>query len=206
MDTIGVKDINRFKIKDDTDDTIYYGGFQQWYHRPWQRLSGCGPTVISGIMHYENQRTTTVPVITKPAFVQWMEKTWRYVTPTIHGIPTTEMLAKKTKRFVKVLDLPLTVQALNIPAKKYPQPSFTAVIAELQETLAADQPIAFLTLDAAGTENIEDWHWTTLVEIIPNQDHIQFKLLDEGKIILADFSQWFSANKRGGGFVYLKQI
>ncbi len=96
MLNVSVQNLSRFEIVDETGDR-YCGGWQEWYGRGWKRVAGCGPTVISGIIHYlletAHGEAGSTPM-TKSDFQALMEDVWHYVTPSVRGLPSAAVLSR----------------------------------------------------------------------------------------------------------------
>ncbi len=207
MLTKSIQNVNLFKIYDEAAQRTYYGCDQEWYKRKWQRLSGCGPTAVSNIVYYLNRtHTDSVPddsPLTKSDCVSLMEEVWRYVTPTLRGIPSTKMLYHDVLDYAKAKALNLQLDVIDIPEKQLLRPEFSRILSFLDLALSNNTLVAFLNLNNGTEKQLDSWHWVTIISLEYAEDasaaFIHF--LDEGGIKKIDLVQWFRTTTLGGGFV-----
>jgi hypothetical protein len=203
-----VKNINLFETIDEVTQDTYYGNDQEWFKTKWQRLSGCGPTVVSNITSYlsrselvKDESIKTQP-LSKEECIKHMEDVWKYVTPSIQGIPTTTMLCKKVKKYIKAKELKLSLEVLDIPKSREKRPDFKEIVIFLEKSLNDDIPIAFLNLHNGEEEKLDAWHWVTIISLEQEDDETTtVNILDEGQIKKIDLLKWFETTNLGGGFV-----
>ena len=206
MKTVHLKNPNLFEILDEQNGRVYYGFDQEWYASEWQRRSGCGPTVVSTIFYYIG-RSRAIPGICSalsrgqsPAF---LEKTWRHVTPTIHGIPSADLLCKGIRSYSEAEHLGIETERLDIPASRRKRPAFPRLLSFLSSSLSEDLPAAFLNLHNGEERQLDSWHWVTAVSMDyeENGGAAFLEILDEGAKKRIDLRQWFQTTMLGGGFV-----
>jgi hypothetical protein len=191
-----------YQIRDEATRKLYYGCDQEWYSTKWKRLSGCGPTAVSNIIYYLTQTRSG----SKTAF-SWeqaralMEDVWNYVTPTMHGIPSTEILCKGIASYAKAKEMNIGIETVDIPKSRLERPAFAVLLSFLDQALEDDIPIAFLNLDHGEERNLDSWHWVTIVSLEQTGEMAVVEILDEGIIKRIDLSLWFHTTTKGGGFV-----
>lgn len=206
MKTVSLKNLNALKVLDETSGHTFYGFDQEWYASKWQRLSGCGPTTVASILCYFSRTrrcADACPPMARKDCVTLMEKTWKYVTPTIRGIPSTELLCKNVDSLLRAESLDFRFERLDIPRERASRPEFGRLVDFLEEPLACDSPVAFLNLNNGEEKQLDSWHWVTVVSLEYEEcgNAASLKILDEGVIKQIGLTQWFQTTTLGGGFV-----
>lgn len=201
-----IQNLDLFQIHDDNSEKIYFGCDQEWYRSKWKRLSGCGPTAVTNLVLYhrvQNEAKNEAPRTVKSRCVALMEEVWRYVTPTLRGIPSTELLCKGIAAYSKAKSLGITTDVLNIPKDRALRPTFSSLLSFMDESLASNLPIAFLNLHNGEEAHLDSWHWVTIVSLAYEEDESAafIEILDEGVIKKIDFLQWYLTTTLGGGLV-----
>ncbi len=203
--SVSVKNLKRFEIIDESG-VLFCGGWQEWYKTIWKRYTGCGPTVITGIIHYL-RRTDNIPDQCLPSpkceFEALMDEVWRFVTPTVRGLPSAAALTKGARVYLDVNNLPYTLEELDIPKNKRLRPEFSEVVTFIAKALAADTPVAFLSLDKGEEERLDSWHWVTILTLDYEADgsRAEAGVADEGRFFEVDLRKWYDTTPLGGGFV-----
>lgn len=162
-----IKNLDLFKIKDDTTDKIFLGCDQEWFLTERQRRSGCGPTTAAMLTHYYRyikESPEKVPC-TKSSMLALMEELWEYVTPGDRGIPTTEIFCEKFKPYLKERDMLVKLHILDVPEPNEDKPSFENLLSFLLESLSKNRPVAFLNLCSGEEVTLDRWHWVILASI-----------------------------------------
>ena len=54
MEKVSLSNMGAFKIIDKVTGEIFHGCSQDWFGTYWQRLSGCGPSVVTNILMYRD--------------------------------------------------------------------------------------------------------------------------------------------------------
>lgn len=176
----------------------HYGGNQEWYSSRWKRGSGCGPTVVAGIVSYM-LRSGEGREIARPELLAMMEDVWEFVTPTMFGLPTTGHLTERIEKYIAARGFPSGVRELKIPEKAPERPGFGEAAEFIGAALDDDIPVAFLCLDNGGEAALDEWHWTTLVSL--DTACGAARIIDSGRLFDADLRKWHRGNVKGGGFV-----
>lgn len=207
MITTSISNLNSLKVFDESDLSTYWGCNQEWYTTEWQRLSGCGPSVVSNIILYLTQPAFGLgqSFNTKENCLTLMEEIWEYVTPTKEeGIPTTKMLYKGVSAYAKAKKLKIEYDFCDLPRDKSCRPQLSEVLLFVQEALSKDSPIAFVNLCNGEVENLYRWHWVTIVSLIYTEtEKTTFvTILDEGLMKKIDLALWYNTTTLGGGFIY----
>ena len=207
MITTSLKNNEIFKIVDEDTLITYYGCDQEWYMTEWQRNSGCGPTVVTNILHYLNHMQSisnqSIPMLSKIEALSMMEDVWQYVTPTIHGIPTTKLLYDYVVLYAKAKALNIKLEFIDIEKIQLPFPEFHSLLCFLYTALGNNMPIAFLNLDNGDEKGLDSWHWVTIIslEYATDESSAIIDILDAGVIKKIDLAKWFGTTKLGGGFM-----
>jgi len=207
MVTRSIKYREIFKIIDEDALNAHYGCDQEWYKTEWQRRSGCGPTVVTNIVHYLNYMqcgcNKALPPMTKREALLMMEDVWKYVTPTMNGIPTTELLYDYVIKYTKAKTLNIKLSIINIKENQELRPEFHDLLLYIDKSLQNDTPIAFLNLDNGDEKQLDSWHWVTIISLTYSEDGSTalIDILDGGVIKKINLAKWFYSTILGGGFV-----
>lgn len=208
MNSKSISNPNLLKVLDEHSHETYYGCNQEWYATEWQRLSGCGPTAVCNIIYYLNHTQSTFGLKqncdNKENSLSFMEDIWKYVTPTINGIPTTKMFCEAVISYTKSKGLNVEYRFCDVPEDKSIRPNLGDVVNFLEGALSKDAPVAFLILCNGDEKNLEPWHWVTIISLDNAEDeNLAFvNILDGGLIKKIDLSLWYNTTILGGGFVY----
>jgi hypothetical protein len=177
-----------FKVLNQAKNENHYGCDQEWYSTEWQRFSGCGPTVASNIIYYLTHKgqdsTARQDKVCMSECSALMEEIWKYVTPTSEGIPTTKMLIDAMLSYVTSKGLNFEHRFLDVPKEEDSRPTLPELVVFLESALSKDVPVAFLNLCNGEEQNLEGWHWVTIIslEYGKKEETIYVHILDEGLI------------------------
>jgi len=199
--TLNNKEI--FMIKDIKRNMVYYGCDQEWFSKKWQRISGCGPTTASNIIHYIKNREIS-SCFSKDYCLDLMKEVWKYVTPTLKGVNTTKMFSECFLSYADDNGIDAKARICDVPKEKFSRPELQKIVKFIEEGLTKDSPVAFLNLCNGEESNLDRWHWVTVVSI--EYDEVEGKafagILDQGLVKKIDISLWLRTTTLGGGFVY----
>lgn len=197
---------NILRIVDENSQAIYYGCNQEWYATEWQRRSGCGPSVASNIILYltRSARGVEQEPNTKKHCLSLMEEVWQYVTPTNQGIPTTKMLVEDVLDYARSNDFPIECHVCDLPEDASCRPALSEIGSFLAGALAKDAPVAFLNRCNGDEQNLDRWHWVTIIslEYVKTDGSAWVTILDEGLLKTINLALWHRTTTQGGGFVY----
>lgn len=205
MTKISLKTLEHLQVNDQ-DQTVYYGVDQDWYPDPRRQKSGCGPSVACHMIAYldatrqvfNNQKK----IGRMNECVQLMDEVWDYVTPGERGIPRISHFYESFLAYARAKGSQLEVSALEIP-EEGSRPDFQEVVEFIKQGLRQDVPVAFLNLCNGQEEELEGWHWVTIIEIdCTDNQQIFVRILDEGLIKTINLSLWYQTTLKGGGLVY----
>lgn len=198
-----------FGIKKNSEKNCY-GCEQEWYDSDWQKLSGCGPTTACNLLFYleftalvSKQEQIT---FSKEYGLMRMQELWEYVTPTEKGIPTTKMFSEDFLNYAKAKNLNVTCHTIDLYKKTNIYPKFREVVKFIETAMLNDYPVAFLNLNNGEVNNLDAWHWVTIIslEYEMNENEAYVNIIDEGLNKKIDLKLWYSTTTRGGGFVYFE--
>ena len=184
-----------------------FGCDQEWYVSEWQRLSGCGPTAASNIIYYLSRTRPQVCGLTvennRAACLSLMEQMWTYVTPTEEGVDTTGKFRDALQAYFDAAGVAAVTEVIDVPEDKAARPPLKEVLSFLLRAMESDTPAAFLNLCNGEEENLEAWHWVTVIalEYSENAGEITLRILDESRIKTIDLRLWYETTALGGGFV-----
>ena len=181
---------------------IFHGCSQDWYGGPWKRGAGCGPSTFSNVLWYTRRREDA-RLLSKADFLVLMNDVWKSVTPGFHGIPSTQKLVSGITAYTHKNALDIKTREFQVPEDKAARSTFAELVDFLAGSLAGDMPVAFLSLDKGEEENLDTWHWVTLISVEYNDEKTAafIEVLDNCKHLRADLALWFKTTGRGGGFV-----
>ena len=176
-----------------------YGCNQDWYKVEWQRHAGCGPSVVSTMLGYLQNRTSGR--LTQAQWLTLMEDVWMDVTPTYGGIPSTRHLTDRIEKYLSRRRLDFQITSLDISGQDDARPDFAEVRDYLTDILAQDAPIALLNLDTGGLESLDEWHWTIIPSI--TYDNVGASVINYncGEVFEVDIKTWYETTNLGGGLV-----
>lgn len=197
------------KINDE-QGKIFLGASQTWFASSWQRQAGCGPTTCTNILWYLSKTRPGWAVLTdgirnqKKEFLTLMEKAWEYVTPGRMGVNSTKLFADGIRRYGKAYNVHLNCRVLDIPPVKFAgakqrRPSMEQVSLFLVEMFEKDLPVAFLNLSNGRLNNLDNWHWVTLIGF--NSARKVALMYDQGLCQEIDIELWLETTALGCGFV-----
>lgn len=188
----------------------YQGGNQDWFPDRWQQRAGCGPTASAAILTYLSRLHPVLsPMAPKGGsvadFTAYMEEIWSYATPGPRGLDQADNLILGCRSFALSKGCVLLGEVLEIPNREQaPRPSLSVCRDFLAEALYADLPVAFLNYSSGAVDNLDSWHWVTLIAMEdPDNGKLPCLILDGGEQKVIDFTQWLNTSVRGGALAVL---
>lgn len=206
MTTRSVSDPGLLEIRDEDSGSVFFGCDQEWYRSAWQRMAGCGPTVVASILLYLSRagsRENGAAPPDKRECLALMEDVWSYVTPTVRGIPSARILFDGALAYTEAKSLGIRPRFLEIPRERGRRPEFRQLLRFLGEALGNDTPAAFLNRDCGEEKRLDSWHWVTVVSLRCEEDgsFAEAEIADEGKAKTVDLAVWYRTTSLGGGLV-----
>jgi len=196
-DYLSLKKLEALKI----EGSDLYGCDQEWYSKPWQRLSGCGPTAASMMALYQVHSNPNSKSIDEAKAV--MNEVWNYVTPGFGGINRLDRFYKGYEKYLSTKNLSHLNHFLEIPKVVSHRPTIQVVTDFLTEGLSADAPIAFLNLNNGKVHNLEAYHWVLITGLdLSDPTKAMAHILDGGKRLIIDLGLWLETTTSSGGFIY----
>ena len=178
------------------DGETSVGGSQEWYEDKWQKASGCGPVAASNLIWYK-----TRPQGGKDRYVEIMKEMFTYITPSIRGVNTSAIFTGGIVGYGTDNGLQITPKVLEIRPKPFMRPGIGTVHSFILSALKSDAPVAFLNLSHGALEDLENWHWVTIIAF--NNETGIAEISDYGKVLYIDITQWLDKSMLGGAMVYL---
>jgi len=175
----------------------YTGGSQEWYEDRWHRLSGCGSVAAVNLIWYIRRMRGGFD-----DYLELMREMYAFVTPGPGGINTSGLFTGGLLRYGEKRGLQIVPRVLEIPANRRRRPDTGMVGEFITSALREDAPTAFLNLSNGTLENLEHWHWVTIIAL--NTETRQAELSDYGKVLNIDISEWLKTSRLGGAFVELR--
>ncbi len=192
-----LKNIDYLRI----EDSEFYGCDQTWYDKPWQRLSGCGPTAASMISLYQihsKKKSKTM----EDAKVT-MNAVWNFVTPGFGGINRLDRFYNGYSNYLSSLNIVHLRHALEIPKNRIHRPHLSQVIDFIRSGIEVDAPVAFLNLNNGKVHNLDAYHWVIITGMdLSDPNAVYVYILDGGKRLVINLSLWLETTTASGGFVY----
>ena len=73
----------------------------------------------------------------------------------------------------------------------------------MEKALIGNFPVAFLNLCNGEVENLDRWHWTTIITLEYSEGYEQAyaDIIDGGQIKKVDLARWYKTARLGGGLV-----
>lgn len=194
---------------------LAYGCNQAWFPTPWSRGSGCGPAAAANIFYY---LSCTMPAaralspfcredapVERKQFAAYMKKVWKCVTPGIHGINSTDLLANGMALYAAQAGVSLDLFTLDVKTQQHPMTEefYRECVDFILAGLSDGIPVAFLNLDNGQVHNLSRWHWIVITGVSGEQDLSRFTLhvTDEGRKREIDFKRWLYTTYGGGGLL-----
>lgn len=204
MNLSSLYNLDFFTVLGDSSGQLFHGCKQEWFSTHWQRLSGCGPAAATTIIYYLGRTQGLFGLSKNDNSLQCckalMEEVWTYVTPTIKGMPTTKMFYEGVLLFAKHYGVNnLKPMVFDVPKLNQSRPELQALVQFIEGAMKQNAPVAFLNLCNGKEENLERWHWVTVVSIGVEDAHPVVTLLDEGKINATDLALWYKTTKKAVG-------
>ncbi len=177
------------------------GGSQLWYRERWPRMSGCGPTAASNIVWYyarsrpELHSLCDVGGADRAHFLRLMDEMFTFVTPGFQGVNSAAIFTDGIMRYGAARGANIATHVLEAgrSADEYAVRDF------IEGALKLDAPIAFLNLSNGALENLESWHWVTIVAL---DERMTASIADQGRIFEIDLGLWLKTTMLGGALVY----
>ncbi len=134
-----------------------------------------------------------------------MRVVWKCVTPGIHGINSTSLLAFGIEKFLKAAGVRADILTLDVKSdeKRVDEAFYKKCADFILDGLKADVPVAFLNLDNGQVANLSRWHWVVITKAHFTEDYSSFTLTvsDEGVKREIDFKKWMFTTFGGGGLL-----
>lgn len=190
----------------------FYGCEQEWYETDWQKRSGCGPTTACNLLYYlQRAKAAKDPgllPLTKEFGLKRMQESWEYVTPTEMGVYSTKLFKDGLVDYARNNGLKGTCHVIDKHQAAETGDYFKTVIQFIETALVNDSPVAFLNLCNGEVNNLDKWHWVTILvlEYDAAGTMAYVDIMDEGHIKKIDLKLWCKTTTLGGGFVYLEVI
>ena len=174
----------------------YVGGSQDWYEDRWYRMSGCGPVAASNMIWYKSGTKSGMD-----NYLELMNEMFTFVTPGRYGVNTSAIFTEGILRYGAKNALQFVPQVLEIPFAQCKRPNIEFVLAFLASALLNDSPIAFLNLSNGVLDNLDNWHWVTIMAL--DTETMLVEICDYGEKLEIDMSAWLRTSLLGGAFVFL---
>jgi hypothetical protein len=191
----------------DSAGRLYYGARQTWYEDPWQKKAGCGPTAAAHLAWYlAHTRPGCRQLVAEErggqaGFLALMQAMWLYVTPGMMGVNSTDLFTEGFKRYAQSRGAAISARVLPVPPLAQ-RPSAEHLASFLKEALGDDFPVAFLNLSNGQLQNLDNWHWVTLVAFEPAT--FAATMYDDGRQGTLDMRLWLKTTLLGGGLVAME--
>jgi len=189
------------------DMETLYGCDQDWYQIEWRRRAGCGPVAATNILFYIMKKYDIKEIPYQNDSVETalvaMNDVFLYVRPKRRGLHTVRKFVKGMYKFGLKYGLSFRHRYILVPPRTELRPGLDDVIDFVEEAFKYDVPVVFLNLDAGAVEDqLQSWHWVTVVGMSVNGPSILLRYFDQSKCIEVDIGKWLSTTSKGGGFAY----
>jgi hypothetical protein len=172
------------------------GGSQYWYADKWQRTAGCGPTAAANLIWYlcgsQDKSLAAYRVLQDEMFT--------FVTPGLGGVNTSRIFTNGIAGYAKARGAALTPLAFDIP--QFGRPQVSEALNFIAAGLDSDCPVAFLNLSNGNQEQLDSWHWVTIIGL---DGDMSARISDQGRVIEVNIRQGLGSTMLGGAFVYIRR-
>lgn len=185
----------------------YHGGNQNWFPEKWQQQAGCGPTSCANLMLYlDKTQHGCEPLCPADAnqkhiFVELMKEIWQYITPGYMGVNTTKILTAGAEKYAASKGIVVTTAAYDVPPAARNKRNYMHFSRFIANALQQNLPVAFLNLSNGTLDNLDSWHWVTLVALRGDEGLIY----DQGNARWINLRQWLASSALGGGLATITQ-
>lgn len=177
---------------------------QAWFHDPWQQQAGCASCALSNALWYWQRRKSVRPARddrSKSAALHMMEDAWHYVTPSAMGVNDPNVFRRGAENFFRKHGHLIETELLSLPQSQRNRPTLQNCAAFLTRALSADIPPAFLNYANGKLQNLESWHWVSVVGLKSNQEKAELLICDQGELKRIDWRLWLKTSLLGGHLV-----
>jgi len=182
-------------------ERLEYGCNQERFSHQWGRFAGCGPTITATITGYRRWRGARESVSAEE-WLALMDDVWEDVKPGARGLPSVRDISPLISKYLRRADPGAVIAHLDIPGiNGLNRPTFDEFLSFIENTLLADVPVAFLTLDKAGLITLDDWHWTIIAALRESGGRVFAENYNCGYRFNVDLRQWFDNTKMGGALL-----
>jgi len=178
------------------DGETYVGGSQEWYEDRWHKMSGCGPVAASNLIWCLTRRNGS-----KEQYLELMREMYTFVKPGIRGVNTSGIFTDGIMRYASKAGLQFNPQILEIPKNPGERPDICRLLDFITSALRSNAPVAFLNLSNGTLQNLENWHWVTIISL--DDESRLVDVSDHGKTLEIDISEWLKTTRLGGALIYL---
>ena len=227
MSVIQIKTPGLIAVRDECGK-LTIGGDQYWYPSEGFLPPGaCGATTASNVLAYllrsrpelfcimqktglvgleapfhdsNNPYEDSPAPNTKAGYLSFMKKVYRFLYPRLGGL-MVEGFLEGMSELAHEYELPITTEFMRAPIGRSRRPSFSEVAGFLRSSLGSDIPVAFLILSNGCVENLDTWHWVTVLAL--DEETKRVKILDNTEVFWADLCVWLETSIMGGSFVRL---
>ncbi len=196
-----IKNIDQLTVRDPLGGSTM-GGSQLWYRERWPRLSGCGPTAAANIVWYyartrpELRSLCNVGGADRAHFLRLMDEMFTFVTPGMQGVNSANIFMDGITRYGEAHGVCFKTHVMEAGRRANENDVRDFIVRALKN----DAPVAFLNLSNGALENLESWHWVTIVAL---NEHMTASIADQGRIFEIDLGKWLQTTRLGGALVYV---
>ncbi len=196
-----INDIDLLKVRDPLMGSTV-GGSQMWYSERWPRMSGCGPTAASNIVWYyarsrpELRSLCNVGGADRARFTHLMDEMFTFITPGLQGVNSAAIFTDGIVRYGAAHGVGFKTHILEAGRHVDEDDARDFIVGALKK----DAPVAFLNLSNGALDNLESWHWVTIVGL---DDRMKASIADQGRVFEIDLWKWLKTTRLGGALVYV---
>lgn len=186
-------------LKISLNNKFSYGLSQEWFNDAFKILAGCGATVASTLYIYELQKDN-YKNLTKNEVLNTMDLMWEYLTPAYRGLNSTKLFYTGYLNFLKDKKLEFDFEYIDV--KIHDKIHFEELKKFIINALKKDIPVAFLNLCNGKEDNLDKWHWVTVISLIEDENEVFVEILDDMQVKKINLLNWFDNITNDGGFIY----
>ncbi|NLW42354.1 MAG: hypothetical protein GXY89_04365 [Tissierellia bacterium] len=190
------------KVRD--NNSIFYGGNQQWYKNKRRVVNGCGPVAGANILAYLSNKDDKYANLyneenfSKENFVKFQESIYDLIKPSPLGLININHFIKRIIQYGISKGVDLSYKKLGFNDRNF---TYLSSYTFIRNALMKDIPVVVFNLDLRR-DFLFRWHWMVITRIYAEDGEIKLVLSSWGKRYVIDFDRLFSSMRMGGGMVY----
>lgn len=174
---------------------------QMWYQSKWRRFLGCGPIACANIAYYISHtnhkliRLAPKDCCDNETTLSYINEVWSCYKPGYWGVYKTKLFIKGLVKYARKKKASVTCTVLELSSNDV-RPSHQEIVSCISSSIMQGIPVAFLNRTNSTLDNLDEWHWVTIVAIDPLTS--EASIFDYGTIKNIQLGSWITNNEHGG--------